>query len=415
MIQEKMLDTTFALEPSTIEIESMWSIVDSFRRGYYQKPPHQRERVWDSDKVSDWVERVTNRRLQPVGEIVTYQIDNGLPSPIFINDGFQRISATMEFLDNPSKFRRTANEAEQLTRSYKMAREHRIYSDHDEALVDFQHLNLGTALTPLEFCRGVLTYMPRYSEWQELFTTLHDIVPLNERRISSRRYKASREDAHKMMRSDFAMLHRFLQESPLPVDYKVTAAHVKPREVSNRSVIEWQLRDILDGKSVDEVKSSITKLQSLVDRETALMEEIWFGRMSKPRGQGISPTLYRWIIDCAIWRRNAKVPNDVWEDFITRVLESTSGKSQIVNVHDNSRYTLNLARISTLKAVCNIVGSTIYDYRPAKRKQMLVNLRGGYDESHLLPFSQYGNGETVAESAGRNRARGSRPVADGQQ
>lgn len=415
MIQDKMFDTAFALEPATNEIESMWSIVESYRRNFYLKPPHQRERVWDQDKVLGWISRLQNRRSQPVGVIVTYQIDEGKPSPIYINDGFQRISATVEYLDNPSRFGDTPNEAEQITRACKMPRQHRIYATQDEALLDFQQLNLGTALTALEFCRGVLTYMPRYLEWEVVLKDLHAILPAAESRVSSRRFKLSRENEHKNLRLNFAMLHRFLSGSAELIDYNVSAQQIKPREITGKTVIEWQLRNILVSKDIADVQSALAKLSNLVDRETALMEEIWFGQMKKQRGQGLSPTLYRWLIDVAIWRRNAKIPQAVWEDFVSKVLVTSDGRSQIVHFGEQSRYTLNLARITTLKGVCRIVGSDMHDYRPTKRKPALINLRDGFDESHMLPFAQYGNGETVAESAGRNRARGSRPIADGQQ
>jgi len=408
MIQNKMMDTDVTLEPATTEIESMWNIVDSYRRHFYLKPPHQRERVWDKDKIANWIVRLKSK-IQPVGVIVTYQIDNGFPSPIYLNDGFQRITSTMEYLDNPGKFGNTDDEAERICRSCKMPREHRLYPDHDFALMDFQNLNLGTALTPFEFCKGVLTYMPRYSEWEPILDELHSVLPGLEGRVSVRRFKINRENQHKLSRMDFSMLHRFLTESIDMTDYNVGQTQVKPSDASSRTVVEWRLREVLSKSDIESVRDSIRKFNALAERETALMEELWFGRMQKDRGKGISPTLYRWMIDCAIWKRNAKIPQAVWEDFVYKVLVCSDGLSQIVNENEKRRYTLNLARLSQLKGVCAIVGSDMYAHKPSKRARSTAKLRTGYDNSHLQPFSVHGEGETAPESAGRNRARGAKP------
>jgi hypothetical protein len=71
---------------------------------------------------------------------------------------------------------------------------------------------------------------------------------------------------------------------------------------------------------------------------------------------------------------------------------------------------LHVARLdnTTLKVICDLAG---IELDVPKRKSRPT--RAGYDNSHQLPFSEFGNGETFPEPAPLNRARGAKPVDSG--
>jgi hypothetical protein len=196
------------LEANSDTIRNLYDIVDQFRRGLLQKPPHQRAFIWPEDKRRDWVDRIRDSR-KPVGVIVTYQVASDGHSPKLLNDGVQRISATLEYLQNPDKYGDDAETAEAYVRTAIMPVQHRVYDHHEDALVDFQQLNLGTHLTALEFCQGILTYMPRHHQWAPILEEISEIVSFNSNRIVFERYKQNRARKHRNIRHDLALFHRF--------------------------------------------------------------------------------------------------------------------------------------------------------------------------------------------------------------
>lgn len=407
---QKQFNTQFYLSPEEDMITSLYSIVDDYRNGILLKPPHQRDFIWIKYQRKEWVERLKDRRRRrPIGSIVTYQINNGKPSPIYINDGFQRVNATIEYLNDPSAYGDTKDDAEMLIRSINMPKQHRLYETQDDALIDFQQVNRGTSLTPYEFCKGILTYMPNYGLWEPLIDELHQILPFYENRVTKRRYKIERIQEHKLFRHDYSFLYRYLTKSKLLLDFTVTLNDTRYMNLqAPSSIIERLLRDELQKYSPEIIQSDLDILRGIVERETANLISI-LGEMKLP---GISPTLFRWIMDLSIWKRFNNVDNSTWEEFIKKLLESTNGKSmvfELVNGVITRKYVINLAKLSCLRGVSEIVGSNIYLYKKERRKSRKEK-PAGFDESHILPFSIYGDGDTIIEPSGRNRSRGSKPI-----
>lgn len=397
----------------TDEVISLYEMANRYRRDTWLKPLHQREVVWDKNKRKDWINRI-KRGPRPSGTIVTYQIiDNGTISPIYINDGFQRINATVEYLETPSVYGDSIELAEQYIQAFSYLHQHRHYPNHDVAMEEFQGLNLGTALTPYEFCKGIIEYMPSSIAWNSKISELHDLIPLNQSGIVSGRTALNREEQHKYYRHDYSLFHRYIQGSEELADYSITESRVKREDVINKKVIEWKLRILLEDKTPDQGEELLTSLKRLIERETALVKDIWFNKLDMEFGFGISKTLYRWIIDCAIWKKHKQIPQSEWEEFLILLLRVSRGKSQISEIEGaelNRKYTLNLGKLSSLKGICEIIGSDLYKYKKEKRQPVLINLQPGYDESHYDEFKNNGNGETFPEPAGRNRARGAKPV-----
>lgn len=397
-------------------ITSLFEIANQYKRGLLKKPVHQRDYVWTDDKKRGWISRIMNG-LKPVGIILTYQLLTGDPSK-YLNDGFQRLQTTIELLDNPNKYGYSDKDVEFALLSCNMPIQHRHYKSHDEALIDFQQINLGTHLTPYEHCKGILTYMSNWETVDKMFERVFIEMLQNGARVVAQKRDSKREQEHKMRRSNYALVLRFLRNDKVIArnEYKfVRVGQVTGADVANKKVIEWKLREFLETKTLDEIKSGIELFISHVERETALIETIWFEKLAKERGSGLSITFYRWLIEASIWRRNNNIPINLWEKFVLEIIKSSNGSGQVYkkDLNGNLEYTWTLG-LGTIENIYTLAeqsaGINFRDNDIGKRKASKTLSKKGYDNSHVLPFSEYGNGETFLEPASINRARGAKPA-----
>jgi hypothetical protein len=403
------MHTEIMLQPEGDKQVELLSIVERVQRGMIQHPPHQRDFIWSNEKRRGWIERIATRRHKPVGVIVTYQIDDGKPSPVYINDGWQRVSTTIDFLNDPQKYGYTPEQAQDIVMTYELPVQHRHYATQDDALQDFQHLNMGTALTPYEFCHGIFTYMQGYDQqWRRIIDELHEVVASNGQRVLEHYNRNSRQ-RHKLLRHDYALFCRFIEKTKMLTDFKhVGSDQVRSNDIKSKTIVEWRLRNALELIGPEAANRELHRFTRLIKEETALMADIWEQCRPSP-GAGISATLYRWILDCAIWRRANELEYARWEMFVKLLLQHTQGSSILQAPGKRTRTTLGLGHISLLKTVCAIIGSDIYSGK-APRARTRAHLKSGYDQSHLLPFAEYGEGPTTSEPAGRNRSRGAAPI-----
>lgn len=410
------LVTDVVLVPQGEKTGSLYELVSKFRRGLIIKPPHQREMVWTRETKEGWINRL-RAQLKPVGVILTYQIDNGEPSPIFLNDGYQRVSTTLEYLANPELYGDTPEMAETYTVACEMPQQHRHYVSHDGALFDFQQINLGTSLTPMEFCKGILTNIPNYQViWEPILDDFHRTMAEQYKKLERDRPSKNREVLHKYLRHNLLMITRFLSKSPqLDLKYgdNIARARISSSDTKNQDmVVEWQLRKVLENTPYEEIKDEINKLKRIIASETSLIEAIWYKQLKNPMGYGISITVYRWLLELSLWKRTTGASTDKWAEFIPDFLKYCNGKSrfQIKNVHGELvPHTLRIGKLSSLLSVCRALDSDFYQPQYPKRKKS-PRLKEGYDNSHLLNVSDYGEGETIPEPSILNRARGAKPM-----
>lgn len=390
---------------------SLWEVVDLFRREVWRLPDHQRGAVWDKKKKIGWVKRLASP-VKPVGVIVTYEITkDNLPSHTFVNDGAQRIKTTIEFLSDPSVFKYNDAEAEDIVRKCRMPIQHRWYQDHDEAFLDFQRLNQGTTLTAMEFYKGVLVYMDDYKTlWKPLFDELHSTMMRSASRVAGRRQN-TRPQQHKFARHDYVLAYRFISKDTGVNRLAVGKEDISGERLERREVIEWNLRNRLVEIGIETARQEFGKICSMIERETALIETIWNSVKNEQEiGRGLSITLFRFIVDLSIWKRNNEIPNPVWSDFLTKLLINTRGAGAVIDPNDPSnKRGLALGRLDTLNSICKFIDSNISDY-PIKRPARDSQTKPGYDQSHLLPISTNGPGPTVPEPASLNRSRGAKPM-----
>lgn len=409
------LNIDVRLEPQGTETTNLFVIVDRFDKNMVLVPPHQREFVWPDDKKRRWIKRIKNIAVQPVGVFVTYQLDNGKQGPVYINDGSQRIRATLEYLNNPQRYGDKKEDAITFVYQCKIPVQHRWYPDHDKALIDFQLLNIGTSLTPFELCKGVLSYM-KGIEWQNLFDNLHIIVGSASNRVLRESvYSSKRENKHRFMRNNYALFYRFISREKSATAYVVSKLLIKIEDVSSKRVTEWKLRMELERIGIDEANRQLGLFKAMINRETALFESVWYKELNNEIGTAINHTLYGWLVHCSIWKRNNDIPHRLWEAFVIALLEATNGKSQFNYQKPDGKqgtYTLSLSALTKLVGACREIDcSEFYDYPKLKRKKSTKILKLGVDNSHESPFSLSGDGKTIPEPASRNRARGARAIS----
>jgi hypothetical protein len=379
-------------------------LIDDLMDGTLLSPPHQRDFVWDAGRRKAWVERLVSGSSRAVGCIVTYQIKNGRPSPTFINDGWQRLSTTREFLVSPDKYGMSAKEAREVVKNYKVTVQHRHYVSQEDALADFQGLNLGTSLTPFEFYYGTLATMPHYKVvWEPLITQLHEGIDA-QARISGR---VKGRQKHKYLRHDYALFHYILTGSNSLSDYpRIASADVKV--VNGKHEIEVRLRQALLTVGPDKASTELQRLIGIVRDDTALIETEWIKVRPSPE-KLISNSTWRFLLHIGLWRRANSLPVGTWHNFITEFLSQGKGQSAVASSDGKDRVTVGMTSPSSLGSLCQILGSDLMAGRPPRAKRP-PNIREGYDASHIQPFLTNGNGPMVPEPASLNRSRGAMPM-----
>ena len=104
----------------------------------------------------------------------------------------------------------------------------------------------------------------------------------------------------------------------------------------------------------------------------------------------------------------------MWKEFVVGALRESAGRGRFDRLDDNGVAQivawLSYNDLTRLEEVCKFVGSGMTSPMKSRRPRRDVTTRPGNDDSHRLPFSVYGHGETFPEPASLNRARGAQPV-----
>jgi len=253
--------------------------------------------------------------------------------------------------------------------------------------------------------------MKNWSRWEPILDNFGDTIRRQIARVETGKRTRGREQEHKFFRDDFALLHRFLAREAGTKDYPVTDSIKQVAKFPIDRSTEWQLRMLLEARPFEETEAAIANLIDMIKREAALVETIFYEELRRPVGTPISVTTFRWLMHLATFRRLNECPQKLWRTFVGQTLAKSSGGSRIFQQNpDGSQtsVTLNLGRLSNLRSVCRLVGVDILP--PYSDTAPKLPLKAGYDNSHVLPKSLYGDGETFPEPASDNRARGQRPV-----
>lgn len=407
---ELCIDPYRALQAASDRTSTFGEVLKDFEEGLLRVPYHQRTPdAWEADKARRYIERLKDSRYgsHPTGFFATYQLREG--GPTYLNDGYQRLTTLANAKADPERFGLDEIGVSQLLRQL-VSIQHRHFANHEDAMADFQLINFGTRLTPMELCAGYLAYMPEYEQvWRPLLITHHDAIQKSWVKLQ-RREKPRREAEHKLTRHEYAVFHRFLKGNQAPLAYTDVGRSDIQRTPRNQ-LIEIRLIDELLGRGRPVIREESKKFIDLIERETAALIEL-VREVAGP-GAGLSANCHRWLLDFAVYCRAESVPVEVREMFKRRFLSETGGGSQIQYQENGERKTLtiqlsNMQMVSTMARIFGLQTLIRPPRRASGRKA-----QPGYDRSHVHPFVTHGDGETFYEPASVNRARGARAVDNG--
>ena len=371
---------------------TMLELVRRLENGQIQLPAHQRHSSWNKRRRQRWIARITGRHLdidapltavtRAVGIFLTYQTTQPEPSPIFLNDGAQRLNASRLYLNDPAEFTGdTPEEAAAFLDACLVSIQHRHYPTDFEAITDFQLINNGTHLTPFEFCKGILTYMPDYTAtWEPLLERMHRAVTEQSERVCYRLEAINSQTTQKHLRNNYAMFYRFLVRQAIPGrDMKVGASKIPLDDIEEGRVIETKLREAMLQAGPAAVVTAMDDFINQITALTADMGAIWEELGEKPknnkiqfsfRRHGIKVTNYRWLLEAGLIGRLINVPHDKWLNFLRLALTKggSGGRYEWEKETERKTISVSLSAMGKLPTICHIIGSDFATYKPKAQR-----------------------------------------------
>lgn len=387
---------------------NLYEVVTDFKNQVIRVPSFQREFCWPDAKRIAFVNRLMDGK-KPIGVIALYELEKDNSHVVWLNDGLQRLSTCLELLSNSTKFGVTQDQAIDILKAYSFAIQHRSYDSHDEAVSDYKDINKGTPLTSYEFYKGDLSNIPDFDvAWSNRLDNLHNGI-YQRLLVVCVRPADVRMVEHKYLRHDFALFYRYATVDKTLRSYDVNKSAPSDRltNIKARS-IEWLIRQWLLDNGPVKYDAVLEKFLRMIENETAIIETEW-RKIDPNPGKKIMPTLWRWLMDVAIWRRNNDKRTIDWIDFVSRMLRYTEGvqRFQMVNGKNNP---LILGDLQRLRVVSATLGSTLYDSDAKPNYTRPANIAHGYDISHEKPHALFGDGPSIVEPATPNRSRGAAPI-----
>jgi len=379
-------------------------IVDDLAKKELLVPAFQREFVWTDDKIMGWAKSIISKMA--VGVIVTYQESGG--GPKYLADGFQRLTAASKFMDNPQayKFEFSPKQALIYCKAFKVTIQHRIYENHNTAMLAFQNLNQGTALTPLEYFSGILTLDPK---GKLISDKIPELVLSYERPYTQ--IEKGRVKQATFFRDSFALFYQYISGSKIHTFWRASSPTIR----TNVPSIEQLITNYLDDEkiSIIDLEKRIASFEKYIAEQIAEIH-ITFNEV----GAGeklISRSVMRWFLHLSIWKKNAKRPISLYRDFLKALATYLSryktipSRFDLPGVEPVETVTLQTGSIGSLKKLCSVFNVPLYE---GQKRRPDKKARPGYQVSHIEPFSSAGEGETIIEPAPRNRERGAKPIEE---
>ncbi len=400
------VDPYRATDPAGDRVVPFRSVLDYYQQRFWLVAEHQRKPdAWDRSKQRKYVDRLRESRSgsHPPGIFVTYQL---MPwSPVFLNDGLQRLTTLNSLVANPASFGMDERGVSDLLQQ-NITVQHRLYATHEDAMRDFQLINYGTRLTPHEMCNGYLTYMDDYEAiWGPIISDIEKSVDASWHRVGINGKQLNRETQHKMKRHLLSLIHRFICEVKEPKKYNDVGQ--RDIDLDNQAMmIEVLLRDQLLFIGQEEFQRKARSLQTLIENSTAMIEAAR-DEVLEP-GVALVTLVHRWILDFAVWARHNRVPIARQEEFLRTLLRETQGKNEWRGP-GTDKVQFGFAHLGVLAKVAGWAEMDDLVER-SRRRRSTRRSRPGYQDGHVEPFSQVGDGPTIKEPASRNMARGAQPI-----
>lgn len=365
-------------------------------------PHFQRDYVWDKRKLISYIQTIISK--QAVGVLVTYQLEGGGPG--YLADGLQRLTSVSRFLEAPHKygFEFDREQAKIYCECFTIAVQHRIYSDHDEAMSAFHDLNNGTGLMPREYYKGVLTRNPIGGF---IFSSVPAIVYNNERLFTSTK-KLTRGEESKYVRDAFGLFLQYVSGAKVTTFWKTASKAIVPTKDS----VEGKLMDYIKQHDVDlqEIEKKVENFDRFMAREIKVIVELIneSGQSHKP----MSRTFSRWLLHMAIWRKNNNRPVKLYTKFLLKLLQELIPYQTFCSIFNVEGVqppfivALQSQSLKDFRRLCQVYEIPLFDGFKRKTRETIP----GMHNSHIRPFSEYGEGETVKEPGLLNMARGAKEI-----
>jgi hypothetical protein len=371
-------------------------IVSDYKAGELTNPDYQREYVWSAKKAAHFLLR-TKRLGHVLGVITTYRLSGG--STNFLQDGRQRVTTLMRAIDRPTEYGLSKDDVDAI-RAAQVSQQSMIYDSHDDARLDFQHLNDGVGLIPYEKYRGDL-------ECDEAGRTLYELVRSKVDDLSVGMAGVSRSSEHS--RKKAGQLHR----NSLGLFYQYASRHrdLQLYAKSERSLndqIERRVRGWLN-ENADDWRAKADSFIRTLERVNALLSEQTKSHQSKRWDMTAVRALYAAHLYC----RNVGCPSEVFSQLVewfvaANITRKTWSARYEVEV-DGAPTPIRMDQVSLrwLERVQSVGGPSVV----AKKRIKNIVAPAGYDESHIIPHADGGT-ETVVEPSVTNRARGRNPISE---
>lgn len=415
LVETRMRDANDIYTGGSQSNISLFHLVADFRSGHLLLPVHQREASWLPGKKKAYIGAICMDAAPPGSFEVYTVISDGKEGPRYLNDGVQRLLAANELSLSPERYGLTDSEADYVLRFTEYPMRLKKHRSHAEALDRFLRVNSNVPLTPYQLTRGILLYSmgDHYTDiWQAWLDELNAIVSKALIRVTKRtsEYNSTQEKylelTHKAYRQTSSMFLRYLSGDRTGREYQVATSKIKDTE----TLFEIELADLLKGLGPSGANARLLQFTNLIDSECALIEDAW--QQTSHKKESIRNACVRWLLDLAIYRRNCNVPTTPWADFISKLLTYNGGSTEVLFIRDGKqgRQSISFGRVKNIDSIASIVGSDIMKFFETSRKRPSARLPSGVHHSHVLPFSLYGNGETIAEPALLNLSRGAKPI-----
>jgi len=399
--QTELLVTEGARSEGNREVE-LFRMAQRLDEKSLQVPAFQREYIWTGPRLLEWMKTVENGKA--IGVLVTYQIKGS--GPVFLADGLQRLTATNYFLKNPVGHGRSygPDQARKYCENFSITVQHRHYEDHEEAMRAFQNLNKGTPTTPAEFHKGEIASSV---VGKEAYSRIPQVVATMETQRLGRK-SLGRKKRSTQLRDALGLFYQYSNQYEGTTFWQISKE--QPNDEGAGDSIESLLMQHLQGWTLQQLKERIGAFGRFLAGEMALLDSLV--DETNQRGKAASPTFLRWIMHLAIWRKNNGRPITIYQEFLRSLLlllnEYNTFTSSFVLPNTTPLFRLTLATdsLSNLARLCEYLDSPLMNQQ-RRRSTPRVS---GYDDSHIVPFSVGGNGQTVAEPAALNRSRGAKPM-----
>jgi hypothetical protein len=354
------------------EKTSLLSLIEQFQKQMLKAPPHQRNFIWTKDKIDAWADNLMHGAngeptAAPIGFMATYQIrDTG---EYFLNDGFQRLNATLEFLNTGYKrFKITEEQARLVVQGYKVLVTHRIYDKPTEALYWFQVMQLGTPLTPYDFCKGFLEYLDPTVNWMPTLEDFHIFMENLAKKYAPGQQGFNDFKKSVLRRHNYVLLYNWITRPKSPFSHNsvspITSRELKLADVTKGKMIEQRLGVELTRLGFVNALNEIKTFQIFLESRGAAIGRI-SREVSNPHLlRGISPASFRWFLGVATWHRNNNFSNyEILEDFIKLVISNmeTSAEVRVVDAAGNAVFKRSLKlQVSELAEIARKLGHPPY-------------------------------------------------------